>query len=404
MKNDKAFADAMREATRVLQTSGAVAATRVIQEALRSRATAASPAAESSSEVEVLDAEPREASATDRAEVDIIDVPFSEVGDPYARQSDEPLEPSVATPNRPAPEELSLLEARGSFERKRVTSAVGTCGYKLYVPACYSGAPLPLVVLLHGCTQDANAFSIGTRANQWAESARLIVAYPEQVRRANASRCWNWFRPQHQQRGLGEPAIIASIVEHVAADVSVDRQRVYAAGLSAGGSMAAVLAQAYPDVFAAVGVHSGLPAGVAHDAHSALQAMRSGTGATSDATQARPLIVIHGDTDRTVHPSNAQMLVDAARASYMRAGVSLTLEVQDAPASAIEYAHRRTRHVDPNGKAVIEQWQLHGLGHAWAGGNADASHVDARGPDATRSMFAFFAQHALSGATPANQE
>jgi poly(hydroxyalkanoate) depolymerase family esterase len=262
----------------------------------------------------------------------------------------------------------------------------GARSYRLYLPASGVGPGSALVVLLHGCTQDAEDFAIGTRMNAIAEARGWAVAYPEQDAAANPSRCWNWFAPEHQRRDAGEPALIAGIARRVRDEHGLDPGRVFVAGLSAGGAMAAVLAAAYPDVFAAAGVHSGLAPGSARDLPSALAAMRQG-GAPGPAPAGTPppLIVFHGDRDTTVHPRNADAI-----ARQWAAGAGATAPVvlsRDADAT-------RTLYRDASGGLRVERWTVHGAGHAWSGGDRNGSYTNAGGPDASAEMARFFREHA----------
>ena len=278
------------------------------------------------------------------------------------------------------------------FEERLYSDAAGKLAYKLYIPSTYEGRPVPLVVMLHGCTQSPDDFAAGTRMNILAEEQNFLVAYPAQPASANPSKCWNWFRPGDQARDRGEPALIAGATRQIAQDLAVDRSRIYAAGLSAGGAAAAILGTIYPDLYAAIGIHSGLACGAARDLPSAMTAMRQGAQ-PHDAAQAivTPTIVFHGDRDTTVSPVNGAHIIDAGAAR--RAGLTPT-SVRGTSAGGTAYT--QDVYADRSGRPMLEYWRLHGAGHAWSGGSAEGSYTDPRGPDASREMLRFFAKHRAS--------
>jgi poly(hydroxyalkanoate) depolymerase family esterase len=282
-------------------------------------------------------------------------------------------------------------------------SAAGKRDYKLYIPSGYHGQALPLVVMLHGCTQTPDDFAAGTGMNGVAEADRFLVAYPAQAPSANPNKCWNWFQAAHQQRESGEPALIAGITRQVMAEYHTDPGRVYVAGLSAGGAMAAILGAIYPDLYAAVGVHSGLAAGSAQDLPSAFQAMQQGgPGGQTPLGRPAPLILFHGDGDSTVHPCNADHLVEqwAAAAGSETSGATPPPGTVKQGQIAGGRAYTCETYRNTHGQAVVERWTIHGAGHAWSGGSRNGSYTDPAGPDASREFVRFFQEHPRGPAAP----
>jgi poly(hydroxyalkanoate) depolymerase family esterase len=338
----------MLDATRLTQQGDLQAATRAIQAAL-----ALTPV---------------------EADGDVIDV--------VARTVEEPVQEPATRPAAPPRGDVP-----GSFSGGTHSCAAGQRDFKLYVPPQAGERPLPLVVMLHGCTQNPDDFAAGTGMNEVGRQQGFYVLYAAQSQQANPQRCWSWFKHTHQERDRGEPAILASMTRTIIGSHPIDPTRVYVAGLSAGGAMAAILGQTHPDLFAAVGVHSGLAAGAAADLPSALAAMNNGPGPLARNLDGPPTIIFHGDADTTVHPSNAKALAEAL--------------VGGAAGKAAEIARpgrrpatRRVHHL-PDGRSRIEYWQIHGAGHAWAGGSAKGSYTDPRGPDASTEMVRFFLQHRI---------
>ncbi len=367
------FERMMSEATRLMRTGHLHDATAAIQAALG---------------VTPAEATPRRRKSAD--EGDVIDVEARVV--PDGRATSEPQAP-VAAPGASAdPSARSRATGAGApagmFTSGSFRNEHGERDYRLYEPPARDGRALPLVVMLHGCKQDPDDFARGTGMNALAREHGFLVLYPAQQQRANAQRCWNWFKHNHQARDRGEPAILAGMTRDVIARHNVDPDRVYVAGLSAGGAMAAILGDAYPDLFAAVGVHSGLPTGSATDVQSAFAAM-NGSGRRERRTprhgETPPTIVFHGDADTTVHAVNGERVIEASGLSGQPGAQ------REQAANGRDF----TRHVflDAQGREHGEHWIVHCAGHAWSGGQADGSYTDPRGPDASAEMVRFFLAH-----------
>lgn len=294
----------------------------------------------------------------------------------------------------------------GQFLKGSYTNEAGTRSYKLYVPGGYHGQALPLIVMLHGCTQSPDDFATATRMNDFAETHTFFVVYPAQTFKANVGKCWNWFKSSEQQRDRGEPAIIAGLTRQLITTYNVDTSRVYVAGISAGGAMAMVMGMAYPDLYAATGIQSGVAYGVAHNMPSGLAVIKKGGGAVSagrlaSATAGKaksrvvPTIVFHGDQDSIVHPNNSKQIITQwtkLRTERGNGSPALQVTVHRGQAQA-GHAYTRTVYHDGSELPLMEHWLVHGAGHAWSGGNPDVLWTDAKGPDATQEMLRFFYEH-----------
>ncbi|MDO9403733.1 MAG: PHB depolymerase family esterase [Polaromonas sp.] len=381
----KSFTQTLLKATRLTRMGSLLDATRLLQRAL-APAQPVRPAATRT---------PQSA----RAANDPV-VTRAPLGAPAVRPTPEPLKPSVEKPApaareaRPAAEPIQIPPQPASFTEGSFRFSGQPWPYRLYIPALPAGASAspqrPLIVLLHGCSQDARDFAQGTAMNALADKHQCLVLYPEQTSRANSGRCWNWFEPDHQKRGRGEPGMIAGLTRQVLASHGGDPARTYIAGLSAGGAMAAVVAGLYPDLFAGVGVHSGLPAGAAQDMLSAFSAMRH--GAPGQEAPPLPTIVFHGSADKTVHPDNGDNISQAAIAALHGAGIAL-VKSQSTRGSKTARSTQRTAWRAVDGASYVEHWTVDAGAHAWSGGDAAGSYTDPQGPSASAAMLDFFLQH-----------
>jgi poly(hydroxyalkanoate) depolymerase family esterase len=313
------------------------------------------------------------------------------------KHTKKPQKPSTRT-TRGLAEKTSRTArpAPGTFIDGSFTGLEGTLAYKLYTPRGSTRRKLPLVVMLHGCTQSAADFAAGTGMNKLADEVGFLVLYPQQSLSANLTRCWNWHRPGDQKRGSGEPALVAALTRQTIKNCKANSSRVYIAGISAGGAAAAIIAAAYPELYVAVGVHSGLSRGNVTTVRGALSAMRtgddtSGPGGREKKRQPLPTIVFHGDRDTVVHPANANGFLIELNRSGPHPIVGFPEEGSKAGREFI-----RTQYRHGAGTVLLENWDVRGGGHAWSGGSLAGSFADPAGPDASREMVRFFLAHRRS--------
>jgi poly(hydroxyalkanoate) depolymerase family esterase len=382
MKPFEQFLEQMKEAARLAQTKDPKAATEVIQEALKAAG--------------LLPVQTPQATA--RAGAGMATGARMGESSPMVDLNAVPdwAQAVRRSASRRGRKGVVQLDARapGEFLQGTFSGEAGKRNYKLYVPSVMASGPRPLIVMLHGCTQNPDDFAAGTLMNVLAEEHGLLVLYPEQSRAANSSQCWNWFEAAHQERDGGEPSLLADMTREVIETWQADPKRVYVAGLSAGGAMAAILGLAYPELYAAVGVHSGLPVGSAHDLITGLAAMKKAS--TRSATTARalpqrvPVIVFHGDRDGVVHPGNGDAILQQFLHPAPGSPAQALHRQQERGPETDGRGYTRTAMLDHSGRSVAEYWELHGTGHGWSGGSPAGTYTEPQGPDASAEMVRFF--------------
>jgi poly(hydroxyalkanoate) depolymerase family esterase len=315
-------------------------------------------------------------------------------------------EPALAVPHA----------AMGKWEQYSYESEAGSRAYYVYTPANYQiGSPVPLMLMLHGCTEDPEVFATVTRMNQLADQKQFIVVYPQQGCFDNPEECWDWLDASQQSRGSGEPAILAGItqqVQQITSQWTIDASRVYVAGLSAGAAMTVILGATYPDLFTAIGVHSGLEYAAATNGADALLAMTS--GGPNPMTQGQlayqamglyarvvPTVVFHGTYDYIVNPVNGDEVIRQwMETDYLASGkrynasfhLPTSQQFKSVPGG---YSYSVWTWSDSNGNAIQEYWSVYGMGHAWSGGSPNEMFSDPLGPDASLAMYTFFMKHQI---------
>lgn len=374
------FAAAMRRATDLTRGFNLTEATSAIQQALGGRPAAIEPS-------ELVDVTPKPAEPAPLPPNlsmlgERILKPLSEVVQTLRKGRASVLDtPRARRPAAPVP-------TGAQFLARDFSCPAGSRAYKLFIPAGGAKPPRGLIVMLHGCQQNADDFATGTKMNELAATHNLVVAYPSQTSSANAGNCWNWFEPGHQMRDRGEPAILAGITRQLMQEFKLQRAQVFVAGLSAGGAMAAVLAETYPDLYAASGIHSGLAYRSANDVMSAFSTMQGDASVGSSVRRPRPepnvrAIIFHGEADRTVSPSNGRRLVG----TFAVPGSSPTIATG---VSGSGRSFSREVYKGASADSDLEFWSIAGAGHAWSGGSAQGSYTDPTGPDASKEMIRFF--------------
>ena len=294
-------------------------------------------------------------------------------------------------------------------------AAGGSRDYKLWVPPGLAKEKrVPLLMLLHGCTHGAEDMAEISGMNEVANRNHFLVVYPEQSRLANLLKCWNWFDPKHQSRDAGEPSILAEIVRQVCALYEVDSERIYAAGVSAGGAMAVITAATYPDLFSALAVAAGAEFQAAQSVPEGLVVMKQGgpdpvrqgraafaamkQGLARKARKRLPVIVFHGTEDGSVNPVNADQIIaqwgetNACLASEAgEAGFSIAEKII---AGTVPDGHSYNRHIytDQTGRLLMEKWIVKGMGHAWSGTPKEHKYCDPKGPNASEEIWRFFCE------------
>ena len=397
----------MRDATQLTQVGRLQAATEAIQRALGTRSCGIdiSNAAEADrapleGTFSVIDIEAPDDARLAFASWRRATGNFRATLDAQNQTLEKPAAGSGVTPPR-----TPALAPGAEFRKGSYANQAGTRAYKLYVPSRCQERTMRLIVMLHGCAQSPDDFAAGTQMNALAEERACLVLYPAQARTANTQKCWNWFKASDQQRDAGEPSLIAGLTREIISTFDVDPRRVYVAGLSAGGAMAAVMGATYPDLYAAVGVHSGLAYGAARDLPSALAAMKGNTHARAHAKQpgmvnidlearSTRTIVFHGDRDIIVHPRNGDQVILQGTNGYRAASGTKPRLLRRSGQVPGGHSYTQDVYHDAKGHPFQEHWTVHGAGHAWSGGCAHGSYTDPKGPDAAKEMLRFFeAEH-----------
>ncbi len=305
-------------------------------------------------------------------------------------------EPSPMPP--PIREDVAIDSAPSSFTDGAFELNGKTHHYKLFVPGGVAPVARPMIVMLHGCTQNPDDFALGTDMNNIAGAAGWVVLYPAQSARANPRMCWSWFNGGPEP-GSGEPAWIAALTRRVQDEQRIDPARTFIAGLSAGAAMAVLTVEMHPTLFKGVGVHSGLAAHAAANVMEALSVMKHGPRArpkrfySTDAPASNPIIpviVFHGDADKTVDPENAEHVIEQAVAHAKQAEPGMIVSEMENKGSADGRSYTQVIYTGTANRPIAEYWRLHGAGHAWSGGNERGSHTSADGPDASVEFLRFF--------------